>query len=131
MWPRARSAAEKAIRANPDLAEAQFAYGYVQWLFDWNWPGAEAAFRRAITLDPTHVTAHRTLGHVLSQNGLASRGRAVNGAHACPRSVLADDSRAVTVAFQARDNAAAIQHAKDATLVDSQFWIGHMQLAQA
>ena len=35
------------------------------------------------------------------------------------------------VAFQARDNAAAIQHAKDATLVDSQFWIGHMQLAQA
>ena len=35
------------------------------------------------------------------------------------------------IAFQARDNAAATRHAKRATLVESQFWIGHMQLAQA
>jgi hypothetical protein len=49
--------------------EAQFADGYVQWLFEWDWPRAESAFKRAITLDPSHVTAYRTLGHVLSQMG--------------------------------------------------------------
>jgi len=132
VWPRARSAAEKAIRANPDLAEAQFAYGYVQWLFDWNWPGAEAAFRRAITLDPTHVTAHRTLGHVLSQMG-SHREAERSMAHTRALDPFSPMTHALSaqVAFQARDNAAAIQHAKDATLVDSQFWIGHMQLAQA
>ena len=31
-----------------DLAEAQLAVGYVNWLLDWDWAAAEAAFRRAI-----------------------------------------------------------------------------------
>ena len=35
------------------------------------------------------------------------------------------------IAYQARDYAAALTYAKRATLVDSRFWIGHMQLAQA
>ena len=35
------------------------------------------------------------------------------------------------VAFQGRDTAAAIRHARQAILVDSTFWIGHMQLGQA
>jgi tetratricopeptide (TPR) repeat protein len=35
------------------------------------------------------------------------------------------------VAFQARDNAAAVKHARQAILIDSTLWIGYMQLAQA
>jgi tetratricopeptide (TPR) repeat protein len=35
------------------------------------------------------------------------------------------------VAYQTRDYTAALGYAKRATLVDSRFWIGHMQLAQA
>jgi hypothetical protein len=35
------------------------------------------------------------------------------------------------VAFQARQYAAAAAHARQAVLIDSQFWIGYMQLAQA
>jgi tetratricopeptide (TPR) repeat protein len=132
VWPRAREAAREAVRANPDLSEAQFASGYVQWLFEWNWPAAATAFRDAIALDPSHVTAHRTLGHVLSQMGShrdAERSMAQTRA-LDPFSPMTH-ALSAQVAFQARDNAAAIQHARQATLVDSHFWIGHMQLAQA
>lgn len=120
------------MRANPDLAEAQFAYGYVQWLFEWDWPRAEAAFKRAIALDPGHVTAHRTLGHVLSQMG-AHREAERTMAHTRALEPLSPMNHALSaqIAFQARDNVAATQHAKRAILVDSRFWIGHMQLAQA
>jgi TolB-like protein/Flp pilus assembly protein TadD len=132
VWPRARTAAENALRANPDLAEAQFADGYVQWLFEWDWPRAESAFKRAITLDSSHVTAHRTLGHVLSQMGAHREAEQVM-AHTRSLEPLSPMSHALSaqIAFQARDNTAATRHAKRATLVDSQFWIGHMQLAQA
>ena len=130
--PRARQAATNAVRANTGLPEAQFAAGYVQWLLDWNWQGAESAFRRAITLDASHVVAHRTLGHVLSQMGAHS---AAELAMEQTRTLdpLSPMSYALSaqVAYQARDNAAALKYAKRATLVDSRFWIGHMQLAQA
>ena len=35
------------------------------------------------------------------------------------------------VAFQGRDNAAALKHARQAVLIDSTFWIGYQMLAQA
>jgi tetratricopeptide (TPR) repeat protein len=67
--PHARDAAERSVRANPDLSEAQFALGYVNWLLDWNWPAAEARLRLAIGLDPGNGSEHRVLGHILSQAG--------------------------------------------------------------
>jgi Flp pilus assembly protein TadD len=120
------------VRANTELPEAQFAAGYVQWLLDWDWQAAESAFRRAITLDASHVAAHRTLGHVLSQMA----------AHSAAELAMEETRRldplspmtyalSAQVAYQVRDNAAAVKYAKRATLVDSRFWIGHMQLAQA
>ena len=45
--PRAREAAVRAVAANPDLAEAQHALGHLNWALEWDWPAAEAAFRRA------------------------------------------------------------------------------------
>ena len=35
------------------------------------------------------------------------------------------------VAFQARQYPAAVEHARRAILIDSEFWIGYMQLGQA
>lgn len=35
------------------------------------------------------------------------------------------------VAFQGRDGIAAVRHARQAILLDSTFWIGHMELGQA
>ena len=52
---RAREAAVRAVAANPDVAEAQHALGHVNWAFEWDWPAAEAAFRRAIAARPPAI----------------------------------------------------------------------------
>jgi tetratricopeptide (TPR) repeat protein len=129
---RARQAATNAMRANTDLPEAQFAVGYVHWLLDWNWQEAESAFRRAITLDASLVAAHRTLGHVLSQMGTHSAAElAMEQTRTLDPLSPMTYALSAQIAYQARDNAAALKYAKRATLVDSRFWIGHAQLAQA
>jgi Flp pilus assembly protein TadD len=39
------------------------------WAFDWDWRAAEAAFRRAIELDPSDSMVQLILAHLLSQTG--------------------------------------------------------------
>ena len=51
--PHATEASEPALRAQPDLAEVQASIGFRKFRLDWDWPGTEAAFRRAIELDPS------------------------------------------------------------------------------
>ena len=131
VWPRAREAAVQAVRAGPNLAEAQLSLGHVNWSFDWDWPAAEAAFRRAIVLDPNNATAHRQLGHALSQSGRHSEAQPAM-CRARELDPLEPMAHALSsqVAFQARDYSAAVEHARQAIIVDPEFWIGYMQLAQ-
>jgi TolB-like protein/DNA-binding winged helix-turn-helix (wHTH) protein len=132
VWAPARDAARQAVRADPNLAEAQHASGYVDWAFEWNWPRAESALRRATALDPQFAMAHQTLGHVLSQMGrhreadpLMRRARELEPLYAFPQAVSAQ------VAFQARDYAGAVEYATQAVGLDSEFWIGHIMRSQA
>jgi TolB-like protein/DNA-binding winged helix-turn-helix (wHTH) protein/Flp pilus assembly protein TadD len=132
VWDRARDAAARGVRADPNLAEAQFAEGYVNWLMDWDWRAAESNFRLAIRLDPGYAIAYRTLGHALSQQG-----RHAEAAAAMQRTrelePLESMSYALSaqVAFQARDYGQAIEYARRAVLIDSQLWVGYSELAQA
>ena len=50
--PLARSAADNAIRLNPDLAAAHFALGMIR-RYDWEWEGAERAYRNGNQLNPS------------------------------------------------------------------------------
>ena len=65
----ARHAAQQAIKFGPDLAETQASLGLVNYWFDWDWPAAETAFRKAISIDPSYSLGHRTLGIVLAYLG--------------------------------------------------------------
>jgi len=128
---RAREAAERAVRADPELSEAQASLGYVDFLLDWNWPIAEAAFRRAIALDPSYSRAQVLLGHVLSQTGrqgeaeaAMGRAREIDPANAMVHAMSAQ------IALQGRDYSAAVEHARQAIIVAPEFWIGHIQLGQ-
>ena len=58
-FPEARRHANKALELEASLAEAHASLGFVKLYFDWDWPGAEAAFKRAITLDPNHAASHQ------------------------------------------------------------------------
>jgi DNA-binding winged helix-turn-helix (wHTH) protein/tetratricopeptide (TPR) repeat protein len=61
---------QKAIALNPNLAEAHATLGFVRMIQQWDWAGAETAFRRALELDPNCVTAHQwyALFHALRGN---------------------------------------------------------------
>ena len=132
MWPRAREAAEKAIEANPKLADAQHVHGQVNWFFEWNWLAAMAAYQRAIALDPSNAWSHSMLGHVLSQLGRHDEGRPMMD-RACALEPMSPLHFAMSsqVAFQARDFEAARRRARRAIVIDPEFWVGYMMLGQA
>ena len=54
----ARAAAERAVRIDPDLAEGWAALADIRTYLLWDWEGAEAAFRRAIELNPSLAMNH-------------------------------------------------------------------------
>ncbi|MFO7586649.1 MAG: protein kinase, partial [Gemmatimonadota bacterium] len=58
VWTRARAAAERAVRLDSTLAEAWSALADVRFYADWDWEGAEAAFRRANALNPSIAMNH-------------------------------------------------------------------------
>jgi eukaryotic-like serine/threonine-protein kinase len=58
VWTRARAAAERAVRLDSTLAEAWSALADVRFYADWDWEGAEAAFRRANELNPSIAMNH-------------------------------------------------------------------------
>ena len=65
---------EKALELDDSLPEAHFAYaGYVTWL-SYNWEEGEAAFKRAIELNPSYATAHLLYSHLLTLTGRIEEG---------------------------------------------------------
>ncbi len=48
----AMSAAQRALQLDPGLAEAHAAIGRIKRSYDWDWPGATAAFQKALALEP-------------------------------------------------------------------------------
>ena len=129
---RARDAAFRAVRADPELAQAQYALAYVEWMLDWDWPAAERGMRAAIALDPDYAKAHVGLGHVLSQSGRHVEARAMT-ARAQALDPLDPMVHAMSsqVAYQAGDYAEALDQAQVAIGLDAEFWIGHVMRSQA
>jgi serine/threonine-protein kinase len=56
---RAKAQARKAIELDESLAEAHTSLGWVTFIYDWDWPGAEREFHRAIELNPRYSTARQ------------------------------------------------------------------------
>jgi serine/threonine-protein kinase len=62
--PRAMQAADEALRLDPGLAEAHCAVAHLKSLWEFDWQGAEAGFRRAIALNPNSADAHDLYGRM-------------------------------------------------------------------
>jgi serine/threonine-protein kinase len=63
--PKARAAAEAALKLNPESSRAHMVLAVVSSQFDWDWPAADEHFRRAIALDPNNATAYQWRGESL------------------------------------------------------------------
>ncbi len=56
--PKAKAAAVRALELDETLAESHASLGVLKLFYDWDWPGAEKEFRRALELNPSLVEAH-------------------------------------------------------------------------
>jgi tetratricopeptide (TPR) repeat protein len=57
--PQARAAVARAIKLDPNLAEAHTAMALIAQNHDWDWQGSEKEYRRAIELNPNYATGHQ------------------------------------------------------------------------
>jgi tetratricopeptide (TPR) repeat protein len=68
-FPKARAAALRALELDSTLAEPHATLGFVKLYYDWDWPGAEREFQRALALNPGNATAHEWYGLYLAAMG--------------------------------------------------------------
>ena len=66
---RAKAEARKAIELDESLAEAHTSLGWVTFIYDWDWIGAEREFSRAIELNPRYSTARQWYAWFLAAMG--------------------------------------------------------------
>jgi TolB-like protein/DNA-binding winged helix-turn-helix (wHTH) protein/Flp pilus assembly protein TadD len=69
LMPKARAAALRALELDQSLAEAHASLALVKENYDYDWPGAEKEFQRAIQLNPQYATAHQWYAEFLSWQG--------------------------------------------------------------
>jgi serine/threonine-protein kinase len=68
-FPKARTAAIKALQLDDSLAEAHTALATIKENYDWDWQGAEQEYRRAIALNPGYEVAHAWYSDLLLETG--------------------------------------------------------------
>ena len=69
LMPKARTAALRALELDHRLAEAHASLALIKENYDYDWPGAEREFQRAIQLNPQYATAHQWYAEFLCWQG--------------------------------------------------------------
>jgi tetratricopeptide (TPR) repeat protein/TolB-like protein len=130
-FPLARTMAARALEIDGTLAEAYTSLAIVKAEYDWDRKGAEAAYKRAIQLNPAYATAHEWYAEFLSASGRFSEaiGESQQAEELDPDSQLIRSARAI-VFFFARQYDAAIAQSRKAIDVDpdyplTYFFLGH------
>ncbi len=130
--PKARNAAERALGLDDTLGQAHAALGFVRSFYDWDWTGAEQAYRRSIELSPGYATALqwysgflRAMGRMDEALALAMRAQELD-----PLSVAIgrDTGR---IFHSSRQYDRAIEHYRKVLELDPNFPSAHAHLGMA
>jgi tetratricopeptide (TPR) repeat protein/DNA-binding winged helix-turn-helix (wHTH) protein len=78
VFPKARSAVEKALSIDPDLAAAHAALGHIRMMYEHDWDGAARAYQRALQLDPSLAAAYHRRGLLYAMQGDLDHAREAN-----------------------------------------------------
>lgn len=65
-YSRSKAHIDAALRIDPRLAEAHVTFANLKKLYDWDWAGAEAAYKNALELKPGCADGHRMYAALLS-----------------------------------------------------------------
>ena len=76
-YARARDAMIRALSLEPDLAEGHAGMAWIQMVYDWDWRGADASFRRALELAPGNALVLHQAGILAANAGRFEEGIAL------------------------------------------------------
>ena len=65
----AKREALRALQLDPSLADAHTALADISFYYEWNWAAADASYREAIALEPSHVRARTQFAQLLAALG--------------------------------------------------------------
>ncbi len=130
--PRARKAAQKALENDARLIEPRVSLACLKAVYDWDWPGAEAAFRESIALAPNYAIAHHwfAINHLIPTKRFGEALQEVkNGLRTDPISLIIHVTVGV-VLYYTRQYDLAIEHFRKTLEMDENFAMTHYFLGQ-
>jgi DNA-binding winged helix-turn-helix (wHTH) protein/TolB-like protein/Tfp pilus assembly protein PilF len=126
VFPKMKVAAARAVEIDGELAEAHTSLAYAKRLSDWDWPGAEQEFKRAIELNYSYATAHHWYSEYLAGMGRfdeaveeAKRARELD-----PQSLIIN-TNVGWILYVARRYDAAIEELKKTLEMEPGFFLAH------
>ncbi|HEX2269909.1 MAG TPA: protein kinase [Pyrinomonadaceae bacterium] len=130
--PKAKAAAQKAVDADPTLAEAYTSRAFVRLAYDWDWLGAESDFQQALKLNPKYPTAHQWYASYLMQMGKFNRAKAeIEEAHKLdPLSPIIAANYGLYSYYEGNYDDAIAKY-KQTLKSDPDFWVARHYLALA
>jgi serine/threonine-protein kinase len=130
--PQARRAAEKALSIDQNLASAHAALGFVRSFYDWDWPGAEAEYRKAIELNAGYATAHQWYSGFLRAMGrLREALEEARRAQSLDPLSLATGRDTGRIFYSGRQYDRAIEHYRKVLELDPNFPSAYLHLGMA
>jgi TolB-like protein len=130
-FPKARAAAEQALKLDGNLAEAYTSLGTIRFWFDWDWAGAEECYQQALKINSNYVLARLYRAHCLSNAGrheeaLAEIKRAVKLDPLSPilSTLLAE------FLYHARRYNEAVAEFQNAVELAPNFWVARLNFAK-
>jgi len=130
--PKAKAAAQKAVDADPELAEAYTSRAFVRLAYDWDWLGAQSDFQQALKLNPKYPTAHQWYASYLMQMGKFSLAKhEIEEAHNLdPLSPIISANTGL-YSYYEKNYDDAIAKYKTTLQSDPEFWVARHYLALA
>jgi serine/threonine-protein kinase len=123
---RARVAQELALQIDPVLGEAYASRGFTLLLFDWKFRDAEAAFRKALDLNPGYASAHQWFGFMLGLTGRLDEARAaMKTAQQLDPFSASINTTAVWPVYWAHLFDEAIESFRAAAALHPGYWVAH------
>ena len=130
--PKAKAAAEKAVDADPTLAEAYTSRAFVRLAYDWDWLGAQSDFQQALKLNAKYPTAHQWYASYLMQMGKFSLAKTeIEEAHKLDPLSPIISSNTGLYSYYEHNYDDAIAKYKLTLQSDPDFWVARHYLALA
>jgi tetratricopeptide (TPR) repeat protein len=133
VFPKGIRAAEKALALDDRLVGAQAVLAHAKFVYEFDWEGAEAAFKKAFAMDSRYALAHRFYGMYLHSLGRHEEAREhiVEAGKLDQRTSVVAEQLIGLVYVNIGQPDSAIFHLQQALNFDSGISLAHQQLAHA